>query len=168
MTKQVLLTQWINAAAEAFNAFIIQSLLLEQEIGSDNLELMDGADVHTLGFLSGASLCLNVEQNQMVEIKILAHESTLVSLTHLMLSAPIHEPIGKDDVSDAIREIVNIISGGVKCRLNAEYDDTIILGLPLYIDEQVLHDDGHGLWGRLNINDIEVLLSVSPLTHALV
>lgn len=160
MTNQLDLTQWINSAAEAFHDFMGQLLMNDQEIGSDSLELFDGHDVHALGLLAGASLFLEVEQGTTIALKILASKSALSELTHLMLNTSKHEPIEQEDIIDAIKEIVNIVSGGVKCRLNSEYNDSIVLGLPLYIEERIMNGDGTSVWGTLRMNNIEIFLSV--------
>lgn len=157
--EQLPLAKWLDAATEAFYDFMVQTLQVEQDSNFNTLESLDGHDVSSLGLLSGASLCLDIGLSNLLEIRVVSNEKNLTWLTHKILNTPDQEPVDKAELIDAIKEVANIISGGVKCRLNGLCANGIVLGLPFDIKEQVLHDTNNALWRKLSVDTIDVLLS---------
>lgn len=120
---------WLNAAVDAVNDFVSMGL---GEEGAQAL-INDSSPVENLKMLSGSSLVLSCS-NEQIEIGLLADPQNIKMITQKMLSLSPEEGVDKEQMSDALNEALNIISGGIKSRLNDKADGGIVLGLPKFID----------------------------------
>lgn len=119
---------WLTAAVNATNDFVINALD-EQYINSSSLDEAKRADPTQL---SGAYLLLDCGAYQ-VEVGVLVDLENLMQITRKMLSLSPQAPLDREQMSDALNEIVNIISGGIKSRLNDQVEGGITLGLPRFL-----------------------------------
>ena len=157
MTTSYALEDFINAAAEAVGDFAGQMLGADNPIQFNKLEQMKEEKYHTL---LGSYLALNCG-DQLIKVYFLSSEEVLMNLVKRMLAMSPDEPLAREDMIDAIKEIINIISGGIKCRLNDHVNGGILLGLPSFIEGKSMQTKENGrITGQLFVAGMPVFLSV--------
>ena len=119
---------WIKVAVEATNEFARQALCFEEHVSSSNMGLMEEETP-----LSGSYLMLTCGEFQM-EIGFLSSEKILMEIARILFVVTPEEVLPREDMIDAIKEVINIISGGVKCRLNDQISGGITLSIPFFLE----------------------------------
>lgn len=116
-------SDWVVAMADA-------STELAASLGLDGVEVQGWHDVPPTG-LAGAYIPLLAE-DQTLQLALLASPEGCADLSRLLLGMEPEEEMTASDVADAVGELVNIVAGGVKQRLQ---DGTggLRLGLPVFI-----------------------------------
>lgn len=154
------LDSWIHAAAEAAHDFSGQMLGLDE---SDNVYDIKRVYDDVSDSLPGSCIALSCGED-LIEISFLSQEEVLTKIGRLMLVMSPEEELRREDMMDAIKEAINIISGGVKCRLNNEVTGGILLGLPTYSEQKKIHNTGkESIAGMIHVANMPVLLSVNRI-----
>ena len=126
-TPIITIQEWINASKEAV-----------EEVASSVLGL-EKAETLSVGTkippeLSGSCISL-VSESGSVQIGLFTSTDGCISLGKAMMGMGPEEEFPESDIADAIGEVVNIIAGGIKRRLNSQVP--IQLGLPIFISGSV-------------------------------
>ncbi len=87
--------------------------------------------------ISGSSISL-VARDESVQIGIFTNISgcRTIAANMLGMSPSEAETLADADIADAVREVINIVAGGVK-RLLCEGEETMQLGLPMFMSGHV-------------------------------
>ncbi len=131
------LKDWINAAAEATNDFAAQALGVEQSIATCGIEIIDEPSCSDL---EGSCLQLTCGETS-IKVCFLSGEDILMKIARIMLAISSEDELSKKDMIDAIKEAINIISGGIKRRLNEQFIGGITLGLPLFMKREFMNEE---------------------------
>lgn len=125
------LKDWLTAMSEATAETASQTLSCESSAdGCETKEQIDLPDD-----VSGSFLTLFTEKDS-VQVGIVANKKSLENMAKAMLCMGPEETVATADITDAIGEIINIVAGGVKRRLN-EPTGGIKLGLPMFVEGKV-------------------------------
>lgn len=157
------LERFIVAAVEAMSDFSIQMLGAEDSIDPDSMEPIKEWDSHAC---LGSYLPLNCGED-LIEVGFMSSEDVLRVIVKRMLELSGEEDLPRDDMIDATKEIINIISGGIKCRLNEKVDGGILLGLPSFSEKPCCDlKKNNTLVGKLHVANMPVFLSIrSGVAH---
>lgn len=150
------LKNWIHAAAEATNEFAEQALGIKE---SCNIEIINDMSCRDM---AGSSLLLHSSDTS-IKVGFFSSDVVLMKIAKLILDIPSADELSRNDMIDAINEIINIISGGVKRRLNDQASGGISLGLPSFIEADY-HDckkNEETLFARMLIAEMPILLLAS-------
>ncbi|HET9772488.1 MAG TPA: chemotaxis protein CheX [Acidimicrobiia bacterium] len=123
----VAVSDWVAAMADA-------STELALSLGIDGVELLGWHDVPPTG-MAGAYIPLLAE-DQTVQLAMLASPAGCGDLSRLLLGMEPGEDVSDADVADAVGELVNIVAGGVKQRMQ-DVAGGLRLGLPVFINGYV-------------------------------
>lgn len=118
-----LVSDWVVAMADA-------STELALSLGIDGLEVLGWHDVPPTG-MAGAYIPLLAE-DQTLQLALLATPAGCADLSRLLLGMEPDEEVSAADVADAVGELVNIVAGGVKQRMQ-DVAGGLRLGLPVFI-----------------------------------
>lgn len=116
-------SDWVVAMADA-------STELALSLGIDGVEVQGWHDVPPTG-LAGAYIPLLAE-DQTLQLALLASPDGCADLSRLLLGMEPDEDVEAADIADAVGELVNIVAGGVKQRLQ-DCAGGLRLGLPVFI-----------------------------------
>jgi hypothetical protein len=116
-------SDWVAAMADA-------STELALSLGIDGLEVLGWHDVPPTG-MAGAYIPLLAEE-QTLQLALLASPAGCADLSRLLLGMSPDEDVPDADVADAVGELVNIVAGGVKQRMQ-DAAGGLRLGLPVFI-----------------------------------
>lgn len=150
------LNQWLHSAAETYLNFSEQVLQTEDFLTGDDLII---GETHQ-DYLSGSMLVLTVGGNHHVKVTILAEEKVWFDIARIMLGSSESTAVNREDMQDAVKEIANIIAGGVKSHLSTLYENSMLLGLPEFIAQDNLIDEPNTLWGKIAIHKKEVFIKI--------
>lgn len=151
-TTETSLQDWILAASEATNEFAEQALGIR---GSSNIEMMNDTSCRDM---AGSSLLLHCS-DMSVKVGFFSSDVVLMTIAKIILDVPSEDELSREEMIDAINETINIISGGVKRRLNDLANGGISLGLPLFIEADYDCKKNKGaLFARMLIGEMPVLL----------
>jgi hypothetical protein len=103
---------------------------LALSLGIDGVELLGWHDVPPTG-MAGAYIPLLAE-DQTLQLALLASPAGCADLARLLLGMEPGESVSDADIADAVGELVNIVAGGVKQRMQ-EATGGLRLGLPVFI-----------------------------------
>ncbi len=148
------LNTWMKALGEAVSDFALQALNIE--VQPDLLE----AVVDTKTPKDGSSLTLNCTNEFKITLYFLAAKEHLHTITELLLSLKPGEPLGEEDVDDSVKEIINVLSGGVKSRLSDKFPEEIVLSLPVLIKDKILKPEEKVMHAVLEVGSMPIYLSV--------
>jgi hypothetical protein len=115
-------SDWVAAMADA-------STELALSLGMDAVELLGWHDVPPTG-MAGAYIPLLAE-DQTLQLALLATPAGCADLSRLLLGMEPAEEVSDADIADAVGELVNIVAGGVKQRMQGSA--SLRLGLPVFI-----------------------------------
>ena len=127
------LSDWVAAMADA-------STELALSLGIDGVELLGWHDVPPTG-MAGAYIPLLAE-DQTLQLALLASPAGCAGLSRLLLGMEPDEDVSDADIADAVGELVNIVAGGVKQRMQGPgktgtgkigTGGSLRLGLPVFI-----------------------------------
>ena len=130
------LKEWMAATAEATCESASQMLAIQSN--PDNASYKeDGKDLPENAQGSFISL---VSEADTVQVGFLSTKEGLALLAKAMLGMTPEDELSDSDMTDAVGEIINVVAGGVKRRLN---DSTggMKLGLPMFIEGKVAYGD---------------------------
>ena len=116
-------TDWVVAMADA-------SSELALSLGIDGVEVLDWHDLPPTG-MAGAYIPMLAE-DQTLQLALLASPEGCADLSRLLLGMEPEEEVAAADIADAVGELVHIVAGGVKQRLQ-EAAACLRLGLPVFI-----------------------------------
>lgn len=119
-----LVSDWVVAMADA-------STELALSLGIDRLEVLGWHDVPPTG-MAGAYIPLLAE-DQTLQLALLATPDGCAGLSRLLLGLEPADEVSDADVADAVGELVNIVAGGVKQRMQHS-SGPLRLGLPVFIN----------------------------------
>lgn len=119
----VAVTDWVAAMADA-------STDLALSLGIDGVELLGWHDVPPTG-TAGAYIPLLAE-DQTLQLALLASPAGCAALSRLLLGMEPAEEVSDADMADAVGELINIVAGGVKQRMQ-DAAGGLRLGLPVFI-----------------------------------
>jgi len=121
-------TDWVVAMADA-------SSELASSLGIDGVEVLGWHDVPPAG-MAGAYIPMLAE-DQTLQLALLASPEGCADLSRLLLGMEPEEEVAAADIADAVGELVNIVAGGVKQRLQDPgtigTGGGLRLGLPVFI-----------------------------------
>jgi Chemotaxis phosphatase CheX len=121
-------TDWVAAMADA-------STELALSLGMDGVEVLGWHDVPPTG-MAGAYIPLLAE-DQTLQLALLATPAGCADLSRHLLGMEPEDEVSDADIADAVGELVNIVAGGVKQRMqDASRIGTgggLRLGLPVFI-----------------------------------
>jgi hypothetical protein len=126
-TAAVRASDWVAAMADA-------STELALSLGIDGGEVLGWHDVPPTG-MAGAYIPLLAE-DQTLQLALLATPAGCGDLARLLLGMGGDEAVSDADIADAVGELVNIVAGGVKQRMQALSQTgagNLRLGLPVFI-----------------------------------
>ena len=123
------LKDWLASLIEASADSATNVLGFEQKVLPG---VGDGMSACQPSVTSGAFISM-LSEGGAIELGFAATKDVLQALAKIVLGMAPEEDIVAADTADAIGEVVNIIAGGVKRRLN-EAAGGINLGLPLFIE----------------------------------
>jgi hypothetical protein len=115
-------SDWVAAMADA-------STELALSLGMDGVELLGWHDVPPTG-MAGAYIPLLAE-DQTLQLALLATPAGCADLSRLLLGMEPADEVSDADIADAVGELVNIVAGGVKQRMQGS--TSLRLGLPVFI-----------------------------------
>ncbi|HYH48767.1 MAG TPA: chemotaxis protein CheX [Acidimicrobiia bacterium] len=122
------MSDWVVAMADA-------SAELALSLGIEGVEVLGWHDVPPMG-LAGAYIPLLAE-DQTLQLALLASPDGCADLSRLLLGMTPDEEVAAADIADAVGELVNIVAGGVKQRLQdavqTSWGGGLRLGLPVFI-----------------------------------
>ena len=116
-------TDWVVAMADA-------SSELALSLGIDAVEVLGWHDLPPTG-MAGAYIPMLAE-DQTLQLALLASPEGCADLSRLLLGMEQEEEVAAADIADAVGELVNIVAGGVKQRLQ-DGAGGLRLGLPVFI-----------------------------------
>ncbi|WP_133137766.1 chemotaxis protein CheX [Legionella rowbothamii] len=147
---------WLTAAVDAVNDFVINGL------GDQDTEVfsLEYSRIQNPNQLSGSYLMLDCGTYQ-VEVGLLVDLENLNQITRKMLSLSSKEKLDKEQMSDVLNESINIISGGIKSRLNDHIEGGITLGLPRFLKNTEESRKIAILLQYVSIGDLRLSISVS-------
>jgi hypothetical protein len=118
----------------AIESWLAAAVLAVEEsaptLGFEGLERAAHA-AHPASDLSGAFVALTSDVTS-IQIGLLATADGHASLARTLLALPRDETLGDADKIDAVRELANVIAGGVK-RGMIEQDPGLRIGLPVFV-----------------------------------
>ncbi|MFC3909607.1 chemotaxis protein CheX [Legionella dresdenensis] len=154
MNNDQLLVPWLQASVEAFCDFVSQSFFIEEVIDPANLQIEDAGQLKNTKNLEGSAIDLSINDKK-IRIYFLANQETLSNIAARILYTDVQEIPEYTDIIDAIKEMTNVIAGGVKSRLSAEAEGEIVLGLPVYIKQIPIEMDekNMAILGKFNLNE---------------
>ena len=120
-------SDWVAAMADA-------STELALSLGIDGVELLGWHDVPPTG-MAGAYIPL-LGEDQTLQLALLATPEGCADLSRLLLGLEPSDEVADADVADAVGELVNIVAGGVKQRMQ-DQAGVLRLGLPVFINGYV-------------------------------
>ena len=123
VTAGAAVSDWVAAMADA-------STELALSLGIDGVELLGWHDVPPTG-MAGAYIPLLAE-DETLQLALLATPAGCADLARLLLGMESDEAVSDADIADAVGELVNIVAGGVKQRMQ-EGAGGLRLGLPVFI-----------------------------------
>lgn len=146
------LSVWIDALTESTREVAVTSL------GFDDIsleELLAGLpEAHT-----GVYLPLHTPSGP-VQIALMADIPGCRSLAGALLGMDETEELGDADVADAVGEVLNIVAGSLKTRIQ-EHERPVQLGLPMYVVGHVFpQDDIEGMVAKVKVGAIPAELMV--------
>ena len=128
VTAGAAVSDWVAAMAPATPE-------LAQTLGLAAVELLGRHDVPPTG-MAGAYIPLLAE-DQTLQLALLASPSGCADLARLLLGMESEEAVSDADIADAVGELVNIVAGGVKQRMQdparIASGGGLRLGLPVFI-----------------------------------
>jgi hypothetical protein len=116
-------SDWVAAMADA-------STELALSLGIDGVELLGWHDVPPTG-MAGAYIPMLAE-DQTLQLALLASPGGCADLSRLLLGMEAEDEVSDADIADAVGELVNIVAGGVKQRMQ-DAAGGLRLGLPVFI-----------------------------------
>ena len=116
-------SDWVAAMADA-------STELALSLGIDGVELLGWHDVPPTG-MAGAYIPLLAE-DQTLQLALLSSPAGCADLSRLLLGMDAEDEVSDADIADAVGELVNIVAGGVKQRMQ-DAAGGLRLGLPVFI-----------------------------------
>ena len=119
----VAVADWVMAMADASTALALS-------LGIDGVELLGWHDIPPTG-MAGAYIPLLAE-DQTLQLALLASPAGCADLSRLLLGMEADEEVSDADIADAVGELVNIVAGGVKQRMQ-QVAPGVRLGLPVFI-----------------------------------
>lgn len=119
-------SDWVVAMADA-------SAELALSLGIDGVEVVGWHELPPTG-LAGAYIPLLAE-DQTLQLALLASPGGCADLSRLLLGMAPGDEVAAADIADAVGELVNIVAGGVKQRLQSAIRSSggLRLGLPVFI-----------------------------------
>jgi hypothetical protein len=121
-------SDWVAAMADA-------STELALSLGIDGVEVLGWRDVPPTG-MAGAYIPLLAE-DQTLQLALLSTPAGCADLSRLLLGMGPDEHVSDADIADAVGELVNIVAGGVKQRMQDRRrigtGGGLRLGLPVFI-----------------------------------
>jgi hypothetical protein len=120
-------SDWVAAMADA-------STELALSLGMDGVEVLGWHDVPPTG-MAGAYIPL-LGEDQTLQLALLATPDGCAELSRLLLGLDPSDNVSDADVADAVGELVNIVAGGVKQRMQ-DSAGLLRLGLPVFINGYV-------------------------------
>jgi len=123
LTSVAAVSDWVAAMADA-------STELALSLGMDGVELLGWHDVPPTG-MAGAYIPL-LGEDQTLQLAMLATPDGCADLSRLLLGLEPADGVSDADVADAVGELVNIVAGGVKQRMQ-DSAGPLRLGLPVFI-----------------------------------
>lgn len=151
------LHDFLQAAGEAATDFANMSLCHDSLFDFSKLEL-----IHNEMELPSMGSCVDLKlSDTLITIGILSTKDNLMSMAKSMMGITSNQDISNEDMMDAINEMINIIAGGVKSRLNEKLQSNIKLGLPIFIELDWASYNKNRLVGKLSKGDIPLYLLVS-------
>ena len=126
-TAGAAVSDWVAAMADA-------SSELAQSLGIDGVEVLGWHNVPPTG-MAGAYIPLLAE-DQTLQLALLASPAGCADLSRLLLGMEPDEEVSDADIADAVGELVNIVAGGVKQRMQGspgQGSASLRLGLPVFI-----------------------------------
>ncbi|WP_028383011.1 chemotaxis protein CheX [Legionella moravica] len=121
---------WIDVIAESASDYARQTLFKDLFHDSMNKNRITESNLTSL---SGSYLLLTANKSD-IELGFLSDESVLMDLARTILSVSPEVIIPRLDMMDAVNEVINIISGGVKSRVNDQITGGIVLGIPYFLE----------------------------------
>ena len=122
-TTGAAVSDWVAAMAGA-------STELALSLGIEGVEVLGWHDTPPTG-MAGAYIPLLAE-DQTLQLALLASPDGCADLARLLLGMEPGEEVSDADIADAVGELVNIVAGGVKQRMQ-ETTGGLRLGLPVFI-----------------------------------
>jgi hypothetical protein len=116
-------SDWVAAMADASGELALS-------LGMDGVEVLGWHDVPPTG-VAGAYIPLLAE-DQTLQLALLATPGGCADLSRLLLGLEPADDVSDADVADAVGELVNIVAGGVKQRMQ-DSAGALRLGLPVFI-----------------------------------
>lgn len=154
---------WMSAASEAVNDFSVQMLGIEELNYFSNLEQINE---ELFVSLAGSYIQLNCGDS-LVEVAFLSSDDVLLKIGKLMHKVAPADQLFRDDMIDAIKEVVNIISGGIKSRLNGQIEGGILLGIPMFSDNlQTYKQAKESLSGVVHLDDMRIYLLLNRIEYS--
>ena len=123
VTAGAAVSDWVAAMADA-------STELALSLGIDGVEVLGWHDLPPTG-MAGAYIPLLAEE-QTLQLALLASPAGCADLARLLLGMEPDEAVSDADIADAVGELVNIVAGGVKQRMQ-DVAGGLRLGLPVFI-----------------------------------
>ena len=159
MDKHQALSQWLNASGEAFCDFVAQSFYVEEFLDPGSLMTHSTSEWSKLEGLKGSTIHMSLPSKETI-LYFLSKEDALTNITHRILNTDPAEGIDFSDVVDSIKEVANVVAGGVKSRLNYSFDDDIKLSIPSFIESFTLDNTKDFLIGSFMFDNIEFYILV--------
>jgi hypothetical protein len=122
-TAGAAVSDWVAAMADA-------STELALSLGMDGVEVLGWHDVPPTG-MAGAYIPLLAE-DETLQLALLSSPAGCADLARLLLGMESDEAVSDADIADAVGELVNIVAGGVKQRMQ-DAAGALRLGLPVFI-----------------------------------
>jgi hypothetical protein len=128
LAAPVAVADWVVAMADA-------STELALSLGIEGVEVLGWHTVPPTG-MAGAYIPLLAE-DQTLQLALLASPAGCADLSRLLLGMEPGEEVSDADIADAVGELVNIVAGGVKQRMQGPdrigSGGSLRLGLPVFI-----------------------------------
>lgn len=160
MTVHLQLDKWMQVASEALDYFVNQVLNPNGFVEAKPLHLIEEYNTP----LSGASLILQCGELFRVNVELLSDPKHLKQIARTMFDMSDNEPISDEDVVDAIKESVNMLSGGIKSRLTDQIEGEILLGIPTFIVEKKLQKTSEeAIRSEMDFGEMPIYLSIELL-----